>query len=641
MAHHEEPRAFHTRAHRQHGELEIGVTQAVGHIQQKESLHVVDIAPVPNFIKTWERKRPTWLMEMIAETWGVFCYTYAGVGATAALVITSAAQEENLGGLLNVAIAYGFGIAFAIITAASTSGGHFNPCVTIAFCLFRGFPLRKVPRYIFAQCLGAFIASICVWGQYHRELGLITTALKAAGKEAQIFSSSGPAGVIAIFPAAGASMGRVFLNEFIVDFFVTGVRSLFKIVIWACLDPANPFVSAASVPFAIGMAYTAMIIGYVPGTIATNAARDFGARCAAAAIWGKGAFPSPYSAISALTNIPAMLLAVCLEAAIRAVMSSAESVTATTSRTLAGIPSRSVSGATSFPGVITNTFIIPSATNGGNNGGDNGNNNFNSGGGVNTVSCGIVIRSFVLRRRFHRRVEEAIAAGVLLPGQADIDMGPGGGIGAFRRPIGEKPKMWQVWIDTNGSHTYPSASSEWSKIQPLAATQISEVIPETPALPKAGLTQQEAPVEASFLDRLGLHSIFRRDRPRTRAAPSINPTPSSPDVPLPTLGYSTPTPHGSAQTNKANPSPDGDRSVQVAVFVTMPDPARPRYVPGAPSSPVDENGVKGKQRSFELPSASTDEHEIPEICIGISQAQVAREPNNTPSQDQTPSAPKP
>ncbi|KAF8705863.1 MIP aquaporin family, partial [Rhizoctonia solani] len=317
MAHYEEPRAFHTRPHRQQGELEIGVTQAVGHIQQKESLHVVDIAPVPNFMKTWERKRPTWLMEMIAECWGVFCYTYAGVGATAALVITTSAQEENLGGLLNVAVAYGFGIAFAIITAASTSGGHFNPCVTIAFCLFRGFPLRKVPRYIFAQCLGAFIAGICVWGQYHRELGLITNALKAAGKEAQIFSSSGPAGVVAIFPAAGASMGRVFLNEFIVDFFVStniiwpdDFAELPRQLGWACLDPANPFVSASSVPFAIGMAYTAMIIGFVPGTIATNAARDFGARCAAAAIWGRDAFPSPYSAISALTNIPAMLCSV-------------------------------------------------------------------------------------------------------------------------------------------------------------------------------------------------------------------------------------------------------------------------------------------------------------------------------------------
>jgi hypothetical protein len=35
-------------------------------------------------------------MEMIAECWGVFCYTYAGVGATAALVITTAAQEVRI-----------------------------------------------------------------------------------------------------------------------------------------------------------------------------------------------------------------------------------------------------------------------------------------------------------------------------------------------------------------------------------------------------------------------------------------------------------------------------------------------------------------------------------------------------------------
>jgi hypothetical protein len=35
-------------------------------------------------------------MEMIAECWGVFCYTYAGAGATAALVITTAAQEVRI-----------------------------------------------------------------------------------------------------------------------------------------------------------------------------------------------------------------------------------------------------------------------------------------------------------------------------------------------------------------------------------------------------------------------------------------------------------------------------------------------------------------------------------------------------------------
>ncbi|CUA66719.1 hypothetical protein RSOLAG22IIIB_00166 [Rhizoctonia solani] len=327
-----------------------------------------------------------------------------------------------------------------------------------------------------------------------------------------------------------------------------------------------------------------------------------------------------------------------------------------TSRRLAGIPTNRIAS-DGVPDGSTITAIIASPTSGGADGGsngNNGNNNFNSGGGVNStlylftflttlllllaVSCGIVIRSFVLRRRFHRRVEEAIAAGVLLPGQGDAGMGAGGRLGAFRRPIGEKPKLWEVWIDPSVSDSkHSSTSSEWSNIRPLAVTKISEVSTDAAAPPKAEMTQQEAPVGISLLDRLGLHSVFHRG---TRAAPIINPTPSSPDVPLPTLGYNPPAPHEETQGSKANSS-DGDRSVQVAVFVAMPDSSRPRYVPHNSSSPIDENGVKGKQRSLEQPPASTDDHEIPEICLGITQAQLARETVNAPSQDQIPSAPKP
>ncbi|ELU42682.1 MIP domain-containing protein [Rhizoctonia solani AG-1 IA] len=303
--------------------------------------------------------RPTWLMEMIAECWGVFCYTYAGVGATAALVITTSAQEENLGGLLNVAVAYGFVVYSHLIVAnfscyyyccidlrrtfqpvchhrvlfvprvSTSQGSSVSACDSdLIECYNSDLRAHDRPSYIFAQCLGAFIAGICVWGQYHRELGVGLIEYHQHPRDTDMSRSnlahhqrtegSCPAGVVAIFPAAGASMGRVFLNEFIVDFFVSTniiwpdnfAKLPLQLGSWACLDPANPFVSASSVPFAIGMAYTAMIIGFVPGTIATNAARDFGARCAAAAIWGRDAFPSPYSAISALTNIPAMLCSV-------------------------------------------------------------------------------------------------------------------------------------------------------------------------------------------------------------------------------------------------------------------------------------------------------------------------------------------
>lgn len=50
--------------------------------------------------------------------------------------------------LLTVGAAYGLGVVLALTVVSSTSGGHLNPCVTIAFTIFKGFPIRKVPRYV-------------------------------------------------------------------------------------------------------------------------------------------------------------------------------------------------------------------------------------------------------------------------------------------------------------------------------------------------------------------------------------------------------------------------------------------------------------------------------------------------------------
>ena len=48
----------------------------------------------------------------------------------------------------------------------------------------------------------------------------------------------------------------------------------------------------------------------LPPLVATNAARDVGARLMALTIWGLPASGGSYAAIAALTNIPATLLAV-------------------------------------------------------------------------------------------------------------------------------------------------------------------------------------------------------------------------------------------------------------------------------------------------------------------------------------------
>nr|POE93575.1 putative aquaporin nip-type [Quercus suber] len=80
-------------------------------------------------------------------------YVLPGIASTAAFTIHDA--NPFYGSILQVGLAYAIGIAFAIITCAPTSGGHFNPAVTICFAVWQDFPWKKVPYYIFAQIFGS------------------------------------------------------------------------------------------------------------------------------------------------------------------------------------------------------------------------------------------------------------------------------------------------------------------------------------------------------------------------------------------------------------------------------------------------------------------------------------------------------
>ena len=50
-----------------------------------------------------------------------------------------------------------------IYAFGETSGAHFNPAVSIAFAYAKKFSWREVPKYILAQILGAFSASLILW----------------------------------------------------------------------------------------------------------------------------------------------------------------------------------------------------------------------------------------------------------------------------------------------------------------------------------------------------------------------------------------------------------------------------------------------------------------------------------------------
>lgn len=255
---------------------------------------------LPPWLQRWENVRPRWAMELLAETTGVFFYTFPGVGATVSFMVSTIAKESGYGDVLTIGFAYGLGIAFAILVSAPTSGGHLSPAYTISFALFKGFPWRKVPQYILAQILGAFLACYMVYIQYKQQLQAYATELEALGpaRDAIMFSPQGPAGALALFPSAGQNMGYVFVNELMAS-------TLLAILVFSVLDSSNFFIAFTSAPLLIGAGYAVIVWGFAVDTVVLNTARDLGGRFAAAGIFGAKAFTfnKKYTAIAALTNI--------------------------------------------------------------------------------------------------------------------------------------------------------------------------------------------------------------------------------------------------------------------------------------------------------------------------------------------------
>jgi aquaporin NIP len=95
------------------------------------------------------------MKKYISEFIGTFSMVFCGTGAMTINEVTG-------GGVTHVGIGLTWGlIVMAMIYAfGDISGAHFNPAVTIAFAYAKKFAWKEVPKYIIAQILGAFTASI-------------------------------------------------------------------------------------------------------------------------------------------------------------------------------------------------------------------------------------------------------------------------------------------------------------------------------------------------------------------------------------------------------------------------------------------------------------------------------------------------
>jgi glycerol uptake facilitator protein len=249
------------------------------------------------------RWRATAPGEYIAEFIGTFVLICFGDGVVAMAV--AALNQSGRGTQIFVASGdwliitwgWGFAVAFAVYFCGGVTGAHINPAVTLAFAARRDFPWRKVPGYIAAQTVGAFLGAFLVYIVYKGAIDSYDTANHITRGDP---SSKATYSIFATFPAPylhnwiGPIVDQIVGTAFLVAF------------VFAVTDEYNQPVRANLAPLLVGFIVVAVGLSFGANAgYAINPARDFGPRIFAwIAGWGKVAMPGDYGNVNTYFWIP-------------------------------------------------------------------------------------------------------------------------------------------------------------------------------------------------------------------------------------------------------------------------------------------------------------------------------------------------
>lgn len=222
--------------------------------------------------------------EFIGETLGTFLLVLFGCGSVAVSVLFNAYH-----GILQIALAWGFGVTLAIYLTRHLSCAHLNPAVSIAMVIGKRMSPQKLPVYLIAQFIGAFLAGLAVYLLYapsisayesaHHIIRGTTESVQTAKMFGEYYAVPGSVAVVSMPLAMGAEAFGTFL---------------LLLMIFALTEGCNvgrP--DDAIAPLFIGLTISSIICLIAPLTQAgLNPARDFGPRMVAWITgWGTATFP--------------------------------------------------------------------------------------------------------------------------------------------------------------------------------------------------------------------------------------------------------------------------------------------------------------------------------------------------------------
>ncbi len=205
------------------------------------------------------------LSEFLAELIGTMILIIFGGGVVGGVVLKKSKAEGA--GWVVISIGWGLAVAMGVYAVGNVSGAHINPAVTIGFASIGEFPWAKVPMYVSAQLIGAFIGAVIVFFQYLPHW----KETEDKGAKLAVFSTD---------PAVKSTPSNL----------VSEIIGTFVLIMGLLFIGANQFTEGLN-PAIVGLLIIAigMSLGGTTG-YAINPARDLGPRIAHAVlpIIGKG-----------------------------------------------------------------------------------------------------------------------------------------------------------------------------------------------------------------------------------------------------------------------------------------------------------------------------------------------------------------